>query len=215
MISVLLADNQAIFRAGAARVLGAQEDIRVVGQCEQPGDLLGLLAAHRECLLLVAPALVTRGDDVQTLAAAQDIGVILLKEGTEEPPALLMRRARGVVSRHATANDLLQCVRRVADGERFVQVPGETPEDTVGKRIRDALSTRELQIMAYVVQGWKNRQIADKIGTKEQVVKNYLRSIYDKTGASDRLELALFTLHHRVLAEAAARTIDSAAFTGR
>jgi DNA-binding NarL/FixJ family response regulator len=41
--------------------------------------------------------------------------------------------------------------------------------------------------------------------TKEQVIKNYLRSIYDKTGVSDRLELALFTIHHKVLAEAAAR----------
>uniref|UniRef100_E6QLN7 HTH luxR-type domain-containing protein n=1 Tax=mine drainage metagenome TaxID=410659 RepID=E6QLN7_9ZZZZ len=61
-----------------------------------------------------------------------------------------------------------------------------------------------MRIVALIVQGCKNREIAFRLKTTEQVVKNYLRSIYDKTGVSDRLELALFTLHHRVLAEAAA-----------
>jgi DNA-binding CsgD family transcriptional regulator len=61
-----------------------------------------------------------------------------------------------------------------------------------------------MRIVALIVQGCKNREIALRLKTTEQVIKNYLRSIYDKTGVSDRLELALFTLHHRVLAEAAA-----------
>jgi DNA-binding CsgD family transcriptional regulator len=61
-----------------------------------------------------------------------------------------------------------------------------------------------MRIVALIVQGCKNREIATRLKTTEQVIKNYLRSIYDKTGVSDRLELALFTLHHRVLAEAAA-----------
>jgi DNA-binding NarL/FixJ family response regulator len=58
--------------------------------------------------------------------------------------------------------------------------------------------------VALIVQGCKNREIANRLKTTEQVIKNYLRSIYDKTGVSDRLELALFTIHHRVLAQAAA-----------
>jgi DNA-binding CsgD family transcriptional regulator len=61
-----------------------------------------------------------------------------------------------------------------------------------------------MRIVALIVQGCKNREIAIRLKTTEQVIKNYLRSIYDKTGVSDRLELALFTLHHRVLAQAAA-----------
>ena len=60
------------------------------------------------------------------------------------------------------------------------------------------------RIVALIVQGCKNREIAIRLKTTEQVIKNYLRSIYDKTGVSDRLELALFTIHHRVLAQAAA-----------
>jgi DNA-binding NarL/FixJ family response regulator len=55
------------------------------------------------------------------------------------------------------------------------------------------------------VQGYKNKEIALRLGTKEQVVKNYLRSIYGKTGVSDRLELALFATHNRILAAAAAQ----------
>ena len=63
--------------------------------------------------------------------------------------------------------------------------------------------------MALIAEGSKNKEIASQLGTKEQVVKNYLRSIYDKTGVSDRLELALFTIHHRALAEAAERVRES------
>jgi DNA-binding NarL/FixJ family response regulator len=76
-------------------------------------------------------------------------------------------------------------------------------QDTVGARVRDRLTPKEMQIVALIVQGRKNKDIAYQLNTKEQVIKNYLRSIYDKIGVSDRLELALFTLHHTVLAEAA------------
>jgi DNA-binding NarL/FixJ family response regulator len=77
-------------------------------------------------------------------------------------------------------------------------------EDMVGTRVRDRLTPKEMRIVALIVQGCKNREIAGRLKTTEQVIKNYLRSIYDKTGVSDRLELALFTIHHRVLAAAAA-----------
>ena len=73
----------------------------------------------------------------------------------------------------------------------------------MGAKVRDRLTPKEMQIVALIVQGCKNKDIGRQLGTKEQVIKNYLRSIYDKTGVNDRLELALFTLHHRLLAEAA------------
>jgi DNA-binding CsgD family transcriptional regulator len=66
--------------------------------------------------------------------------------------------------------------------------------------VRDRLTPKEMRIVALIVQGCKNREIATRLKTTEQVIKNYLRSIYDKTGVGDRLELALFTIHHRVLA---------------
>ena len=73
----------------------------------------------------------------------------------------------------------------------------------VGTRVRDRLRPKEMRIVALIIQGLKNREIALRLKTTEQVIKNYLRSIYDKTGVDDRLELALFTIHHRVLLHAA------------
>jgi DNA-binding NarL/FixJ family response regulator len=101
-------------------------------------------------------------------------------------------------------------VRKVARGETWVQdvaVPSElTENDMVGLRVRDRLTAKELRIVALIVQGYKNKEIATQLGTTEQVIKNYLRNVYDKIGVSDRLELALFTIHHRILNEAAAAT---------
>jgi DNA-binding NarL/FixJ family response regulator len=113
----------------------------------------------------------------------------------------------GAAHRNVTGPALIDCVRRVGQGDRHVRAAGlELPgldDDTVGSRVRDRLTPKELKIVALIVQGCKNKEIAIRLTTTEQVIKNYLRSIYDKTGVSDRLELALFTIHHRILAEAA------------
>ena len=64
---------------------------------------------------------------------------------------------------------------------------------------RNRLTPREIEVAALVWEGMTNREIGQTIGTTEQVVKNYLRKIYDKLGVSDRLELALYCVHHRLL----------------
>ena len=117
-----------------------------------------------------------------------------------------------------TSAALVDCVRKVARGETWVQdiaVPSElTENDMVGLRVRDRLTAKELRIVALIVQGYKNKEIATQLGTTEQVIKNYLRNVYDKIGVSDRLELALFTIHHRILNEAAAATAAAAPQAG-
>ena len=109
----------------------------------------------------------------------------------------------------------MQCVRKVSKGETWVQDTQESKEtaenDLVGARVRDRLTAKELKIVALIVQGYKNKEIATQLGTTEQVIKNYLRNVYDKIGVSDRLELALFTIHHRILAEAAATSVAATA----
>jgi DNA-binding NarL/FixJ family response regulator len=102
----------------------------------------------------------------------------------------------------------MECVRRVARGDTWVppqRALAELPkDDMVGTRVRDRLTPKQVRIVALIVQGCKNREIAIRLKTTEQVIKNYLRLIYDKTGVSDRLELALFTVHHPMLAQMAA-----------
>jgi DNA-binding NarL/FixJ family response regulator len=208
MNRLILADNQAIFRAGAARVLALEDDMRIVAQCEDLAKLITSIDGFRGSIILVASTL--RPDLASLLSRTQALGsrVIMVAENGEQVPDDIAVLLDGVLCRSITGIDLVDCVRRVARGQRYVQRANVTTMqviDSVGARVRDRLTPKEMQIVALIVQGCKNKEIALQLGTKEQVIKNYLRGIYDKTGVSDRLELALFTIHHRVLAEAAAK----------
>ena len=208
MNRLILADNQAIFRAGAARVLALEDDMRIAAQCEEAAKLFAAIDTLRGSVLLVSSSL--RLDLRDLLARARSAGsrIILVTENTEHVAEDLAALFDGILGRSVPGNVLVDCVRRVAQGQHFVQRSNVTTmqvTDSVGTRVRDRLTPKEMQIVALIVQGCKNKDIASQLGTKEQVIKNYLRSIYDKTGVSDRLELALFTIHHRALAEAAAK----------
>ena len=208
MNRIILADDQAIFRAGAARVLALEDDMRIVAQCEDKGRLLASIAAYRNAVVLFSSAVCPDLSAVLALLAEANSPAILIAERSEHLPEAHATRLAGVIGRSITGPELIECVRRVARGQRIVQRGNVTtmpPPDDVGARVRDRLTPKEMQIVALIVQGRKNKDIAAQLNTKEQVIKNYLRSIYDKIGVSDRLELALFTLHHRVLAEAAAK----------
>jgi len=211
MNRIILADNQAIFRAGAARVLALEDDMRIVAQCEDLTRMTHALDAHHGAILLVSSTMQLEMHAVVTRARANGSRTILVAENGTDVADDLARLLDGVLFRNVPGVDLIDCIRRVGAGQRCVQRSNVTSilaQDTAGARVRDRLTPKEMQIVALIVQGCKNRQIATQLGTKEQVIKNYLRSIYDKTGVSDRLELALFTIHHKVLADAAARASD-------
>ena len=207
MVRLILADNQSIFRAGAARVLALEDDIRLVAQCEDAIRLRAAVDAHKGSIILASTGLSLMLPELLLAAAAVGSRVVLICENNENIDDSLTREVHGLVYRSVTGADLIECVRKVGRGQRCLHSSNVTVmqvADTVGARVRDRLTPKEIQIVALIVQGCKNKDIAAQLGTKEQVIKNYLRGIYDKTGVSDRLELALFTIHHKVLAEAAA-----------
>jgi DNA-binding NarL/FixJ family response regulator len=72
---------------------------------------------------------------------------------------------------------------------------GGGPGSVKGGRERSPLSAREREIVALVAQGYKNKEMAEKMFISEQTVKNHLHNIFDKLGVSDRLELALYAIH--------------------
>ena len=207
MNKLILADNQAIFRAGTAKILAMEDDFRIIAQCAEVERIFPALETFRGATLLFASSLKL---DAQTLlprmAAAGSRSIVIAENGESVQP-WFAAGVNGAAHRNVTGPALIECVRRVGQGERRVRAAGlEVPgadEDAVGSRVRDRLTPKELKIVALIVQGCKNKEIALRLTTTEQVIKNYLRSIYDKTGVSDRLELALFTIHHRILAEAA------------
>ncbi len=206
MNRIILADDQAIFRAGAARVLALEEDMRIIAQCEDTSRLASAIASFRSSIVIFSSGLRL---DLRSMAAQLDAAGsfgILMIEKDEQIPEDVFKQFAGVIGRGITGVELIDCVRRVGKGQEYRKHGGlkaVPPADAVGARVRDRLTPKELQIVALIVQGCKNKDIASQLNTKEQVIKNYLRTIFDKTGVSDRLELALFTLHHRVLNEAA------------
>jgi DNA-binding NarL/FixJ family response regulator len=208
MNKIILADSQAIFRAGTAKVLAMDEDLRIIAQCTDLDRMFHALTTFPGSIVVFASALRPDFSRLRTLLESVGSCGIVIAENNEAAPPYLQQGFRGVVFRNVTGQALIECVRRVAGGEIWLPpqlMQADTPEeDMVGTRVRDRLTPKEMRIVALIVQGCKNREIAIRLKTTEQVIKNYLRSIYDKTGVSDRLELALFTIHHRVLAQAAA-----------
>ncbi len=209
MHKIILADNQAIFRTGTAKVLAMEDDLRIIAQCPDLPRLYHAITTFRGAIVILASSM--RADVELVIAGVRSASsrMMLVAENGDVPPPAVLAELHGLVYRNVSSAGLIESVRKVIRGERSIQ-PVQTsknaePEDLVGARVRDRLTPKEMKIVALIVQGCKNREIGMRLGTTEQVIKNYLRSIYDKTGVSDRLELALFTIHHRMLAEAATK----------
>jgi DNA-binding NarL/FixJ family response regulator len=208
MNKLILADSQAIFRAGTAKVLAMDEGLRIIAQCTDLDRMYHAITTFPGSIVLFAASLNPDLTRMRMLLETTGSRGIVIAENSEVAGAFLQQGFRGVVFRNVTGPALVECVHRVAAGDTWVppqlMLPESAEEDMVGTRVRDRLTPKEMRIVALIAQGCKNREIALRLKTTEQVIKNYLRSIYDKTGVSDRLELALFTIHHRVLAKAAA-----------
>jgi DNA-binding NarL/FixJ family response regulator len=134
---------------------------------------------------------------VQTVAADENQTVELYRRGV-----------RGIVSRSISPDLLVRCVRRIAAGETWIDNQSVSwvieayraqAAALVNPRTQPKLSPKEMAIITCITQGKRNKEIAFQLGTTEQVIKNYLRKIYDKLGVSDRLELALYCLHNKII----------------
>jgi DNA-binding NarL/FixJ family response regulator len=219
MLKLILADNQAIFRAGIAKVLAVEDEMRIVAQAQTAEQMFMALDKFKAAVLVVAGGFIADFNSVVSATSTAKTRLIALADTGEAASRYISAGAHGVIYRNVTSSALVDCVRKVARGESWIQdiaVPSElTENDMVGMRVRDRLTAKELRIVALIVQGYKNKEIATQLGTTEQVIKNYLRNVYDKIGVSDRLELALFTIHHRILAEAAAATTGAPAPAGQ
>ncbi len=209
MKKIVLADNQSIFRAGIAKVLAAQEDFRIIAQCPDTDHLQHAVAAARGSIFIFTTSLLPEyAAFLQQLHAGSN-RAIAIAENDDHPQSFAGKGLDGLIFRDVSGPMLVECVQRVASGATYMQPRSGARKiaeeiDSVGARVRLRLTPKEMEIVALIVQGYKNKQIALQLGTTEQVIKNYLRSVYDKTGVSDRLELALFTIHHRIFTQ----TID-------
>jgi DNA-binding NarL/FixJ family response regulator len=211
-VRVILADTQAIFRAGLRKVFALEDDIRVVGQAETLQQTQSAVAKFSADVLIFEAALTP--DPVEAvgnlLRQNSPLRVVVVTPGADENLTLeLFRRgAHGIVSREVEPELLVECLRKVVAGETWLDSQGvrwvmeayrNQNNRPTGSRPKVQLTPKEMLIVSCVTQGMKNKEIALRVGTTEQVVKNYLRKVYDKLGVADRLELALYCLNHHIV----------------
>lgn len=220
-IRIILADSQAIYRVGMRKVFALEDDIRVVAQAETLENLYAALQRFPTDVVVLEGALISGTVDAipQFVRRAPSAKLIVqVSESDETNTVELYRRGvRGVVPRSISPDLLVKCVRKIAAGETWIDNQSVSwvidayraqAASLTNPRTQPRLSEKELAIIACITRGMRNKEIAYQIGTTEQVVKNYLRKVYDKLGVSDRLELALYCLHHQILKQetAAAET---------
>jgi len=205
MINIIVADHEPIFRAGIARLLAAEDDFCITAQPRSAVQLLNALAKLRSHVVILSTTFLYLLAEIQEVAIRHPFAVLLLAEDSERAGDFMQRGLQGVIHRSASGKTLVEAVRRLSRGELFFETPNPEQvgirDDLVGLRVRDRLTEREMRIVAAVAQGHKNREIALRLHTSEQMIKKALQAIFDKIGVSDRLELALFVIHHDVLAK--------------
>jgi DNA-binding NarL/FixJ family response regulator len=146
----------------------------------------------------------------ELLRVAPDLKLIVQAVQADENHTveLYRRGVRGIISRMISPDLLVRCVRRIAAGETWIdnqsvnwviEAYRSQAAALVSPRTQPRLSPKEMAIITCITQGRRNKEIAFQLGTTEQVIKNYLRKIYDKLGVSDRLELALYCLHNKII----------------
>jgi two-component system nitrate/nitrite response regulator NarL len=212
-VRIILADSEAIFRVGMARILSVESDLHVVAQTDNLPQTIRVVAeTAADVILFEAGLSPTPADAVSEVARRALPGAKLIlvtqRAGEQETVDYLRRGVRGILTRAVSPDLLVRCVRKVAAGETWLDKQGvnwvieayrsQALQGTAPKQ-QLRLSEKEMLIISGVTQGLKNKDIAREVGTTEQVVKNYLRKIYDKLQVTDRLELALYSMHHRLL----------------
>lgn len=214
-IRVILADTQSLYRVGIRKIFGSEDGIQLVAQPETLGYMLHAVAQLPADVLLFESCLSQEPAETisEVLKRAPMLKVVVLVEkplAEEETVEYVRRGARGLVSRSIPPELLVRCVRKVAAGEpwldkRSVHWLAEAfrAQAHSAAHSKQQLSEKEQLIISLVTEGRRNKEIAHQLGTTEQVVKNYLRRIYERFGVADRLELAIYCLQQGLLKRAA------------
>jgi len=211
---VIIADDHPIVREGLRKLLSFEQDIEVVGEAGDGREVIERVEELKPDVVLLdlrMPNLDGLGA-LQTLQHTNSkVKVIVLtaSEDKNEFVQAMKLGCSGIVLKQTSSELIVKSIRKVHAGEiwldshttaavmRQFASPGELSASgsAAKNRERSPLSAREREIVSLVAQGYKNKEMAEKMFISEQTVKNHLHNIFDKLGVSDRLELALYAIH--------------------
>src|SRR3954447_18836179 len=214
MIRVVLADDHPIVRDGLRKLLTLEEDIEIVGEASDGREVVQVIQNTNPDILILDLRMPYM-DGLATLQALQQLErkvkviVLTASEDKNEFVQAMKLGCSGIVLKQTAPELIVKSIRKVNSGEiwldshttaavmRQFAAPGELigGQPPTRNRERSPLSQREREIVGLVAQGYKNREMAEKMFISEQTVKNHLHNIFDKLGVSDRLELALCAIH--------------------
>ena len=210
-VRILIADDHPIFRDGLKRLLESEGEFKVIGEACDGVEAVTMARQLIPEIMLLDLAMPRRQglETLRELASdARAVRVILLTAAAEKEQIVeaLQLGARGVVLKDSATQILLKSIRAVMNGEYWVGRESVsnlvqylrtlvTPPSAFPQRNKYRLTPRELEIIAAVVAGFANKEIAQYFKISEDTVKHHLSNIFDKVGVSSRLELALFAVN--------------------
>lgn len=211
-----------MFRDGLANLLAGQSDFDIVVATENPAVAIEHIRKSKPQIILLGWPASSVGSQ-KVFASIQDskllTRVIMLvnDDAKEDVVEVVQQGCCGIVPKQTSTELLLKSIRKVNAGEFWLDrmttanvirrlankkgagtAGGNTSSRLGVRQHSSALSQREREIVALVAQGFKNKEIAERMFISEQTVKNHLHNIFDKLGVSDRLELALYAIHHNL-----------------
>jgi DNA-binding NarL/FixJ family response regulator len=212
IVRVLLADDDALIRAGLAVVLGTAPDLEVVAEAADGIEAVDLCLRHTPDVVLMDVRMpgIDGIEATRRLVASQpDIKILILTtfQDDEYVYGALRAGASGFLLKRASPERLLDAVRTVAAGEalldpsvtkglirRFLatggsKVPGPAVET---RRQLDRLTERERQVLLLVAQGRSNAEIADLLVIAESTAKTHVKRVLAKIDVHDRAQAVVF-----------------------
>ncbi len=211
-IRILIADDHAIFRGGLRKLLEGANDISIVGEASNGLECVKMLEKLRPDVLLLDLRMPEKDgwgvlEEVDFDSLPTRTIVLTAAEDNRDVIHAMRLGARGVVLKQSASDLLVKSIRMVYNGEICLDnrmtaevIDAFKKSAELGqRREKPLLSDREKQVVQLVAQGLGNREIGKKLFISEQTVKNHLHNIFDKLGVFDRLELALYAIHHQLI----------------